>query len=227
MQLNNPSHFANQFLSKFLENGFGMPKRDMEVYVLHLLLEDGQFKTGQRQIDLNAISLGLKLTPTRVRSLVYEVQLKYQQTPDMLEDIIQLIEHQQFEVDGNTIIFAIQNPLVKQVFENEISQLGRISDGSFGKHLVKIKSDTFELLLNRLYDKQERDVPVQLIAQVEGLCLAGSAEHKDLDVKTLIHIFVTEFVKTSGKETASAIFNVIQPVKYLLELFNSHQNKSA
>lgn len=37
--------FSKRFLTKFLENGFGaLPKRELEVYLLYLLLEDGQFK---------------------------------------------------------------------------------------------------------------------------------------------------------------------------------------
>lgn len=36
--------FSKRFLTKFLENGFGaLPKRELEVYLLYLLLEDGQF----------------------------------------------------------------------------------------------------------------------------------------------------------------------------------------
>lgn len=52
IEIKNPNQFSERFLSKFLENGFGaLPKRELEVYLLPLLLEDGQFKNENGEID--------------------------------------------------------------------------------------------------------------------------------------------------------------------------------
>ena len=45
MNINNLSQFAELFIIKFLENGFGaLPKRELEIYVMHLLLTNGQIE---------------------------------------------------------------------------------------------------------------------------------------------------------------------------------------
>ena len=44
LQLNNKSNFSDKFLNKLLENGFDfMKEKEFKVYILYLLLEDGQF----------------------------------------------------------------------------------------------------------------------------------------------------------------------------------------
>ncbi|MBO1926350.1 hypothetical protein J3998_02065 [Thiomicrorhabdus sp. 6S2-11] len=80
-KINNAHSFCELFLDKFLVNGFGaMPKRECEIYLLHLLLKDGQFKNEKGQTDFHEMSLDLKMTETKVRNLVYEIELKYQQS---------------------------------------------------------------------------------------------------------------------------------------------------
>ena len=62
MKINSAYSFCELFLDKFLENGFGaMPKRECEIYLLHLLLKDGQFKNEKGQIDFREMSVALKM----------------------------------------------------------------------------------------------------------------------------------------------------------------------
>jgi len=103
------------------------------------------------------------MTETKVRNLVYEVELKYQTQPDFDEALINLIKKGLFEVDASrrAIKFAIQSPLLKQAFEYQVRQLGGVSDGSFAKHLVTIKEVTFAKLLDKLYHKKVNDSELQ------------------------------------------------------------------
>jgi len=72
MTLNNSEQFVNKFLTKFLENGFGsLPKREIEIFIMNLLLEDGQFVNDDGDIGFHEISLILKLSETKVRNLIY------------------------------------------------------------------------------------------------------------------------------------------------------------
>jgi hypothetical protein len=69
-----------------LKNGFGsLPKKELEIYIMHLLLADGQFARDDGEIDFHEMSLVLKMTETRVRNLVYEVELKYGQRIDFTQ----------------------------------------------------------------------------------------------------------------------------------------------
>jgi hypothetical protein len=53
-----------------------MAKRELEVYLLHLLLEDGQFVNRDGEIDYHEMSLTLRISEAKVRNLVYAAELK-------------------------------------------------------------------------------------------------------------------------------------------------------
>jgi len=192
-----------------------MPKRELEVYLLHLLLEDGQFKNENDAIDFHEMSLALKITEAKVRNLVYEIELKYQQPMGFSQALIELVEKQSYEVDQSrkAIKFWIQSPLLKQAFEYEVRQLGGISDGSFAKHLVMIKEATFAKLLNRLYGMSVND---ELLNRVS----VQLKENETLKAG-LFRLFAEEFVKTSGGKTAEMLFDSLNPVAWLKTLQRS------
>jgi len=215
MTLNNPTTFANKFLTKFLENGFGsLPKREIEIYIMNLLLEDGQFINNNGDIDFHEISLILKLSETKVRNLIYEVELKYRNNNNFLEQLIELIEKQKYEVDGDKIKFSIQSPLLKQYFEYEIRKLpNSISDGSFSKNIVTISKETFEKLLISLYKDDEK---------INEFINKLPDDKKEIikDKDSLFREFVKEFIKRSGSRSADLIFDILNPVDFLRGLTN-------
>ena len=221
IELNNKPVFADKFISKLLDNGFDFLKeKELKVYILYLLLEDGQFVNEHGEIDFHEISLALKISETKVRNLIYEVELKYKNNINFIEKIIELIEKKKFEIDGDKIKFAVHNPLLKQYFEYEIRKLGAISDGSFAKYIVTISKSTFEKLLLKLYGNSNKieeivkDLPEERREELKN---------KENFFKEFVKEFFIEFGKgfgnESGKRRAEIIFNVIDPVSLLKKLF--------
>jgi hypothetical protein len=219
INLNNADVLSRAFLTKFLENGFGaLPKRELEIYLLYLLLQDGQFKNANQELDYHEMSLALRMSETKVRNLIYEVELKYAPLAEFDSALIQLIEQNRFEVtpDKTQIRFSVQSPLLKQAFEYEVRQLGGISDGSFAKHIVTIKQATFAKLLDRLFGEK---VDSEILAGVEAE-LSESATPAEQRAG-LFRLFAEEFVKTSGVKSAEMAFdslNSINPVAWLKAL---------
>lgn len=221
VELNNKSVFADKFISKLLDNGFDFLKeKELKVYILYLLLEDGQFVNEHGEIDFHEISLALKISETKVRNLIYEVELKYKNNINFIEKIIELIEKKKFEIDGDKIKFAVHNPLLKQYFEYEIRKLGAISDGSFAKYIVTISKSTFEKLLLKLYGNSDN------IKETLGYFPEEKREelkNKESFFREFVKEFFMEFGKgfgnESGKRSASIIFDVIDPVSLLKKLF--------
>ncbi|MDO3377831.1 hypothetical protein [Geoalkalibacter halelectricus] len=214
MQLKQPEPFARQFIQHFLQNGFGsLPKREIEVLVMHLLLEDGCLGESA-QIDHHQLSMLLKLPETRVRSLVYEVELKYGQQPDAVDGIIGLIDKGRYEIVGTKVRFAVHSPLLKQFLEYEIRQLDGVSDGSFGKHIVTLELSTFQKLLEHLYG--DRPLP-------ETIKTAMPAESRQLDKEGMIKAAFGEFMKSfatrSGTRCADLMFDAIDPIGFLRQVF--------
>ena len=217
MNINNAENFSNNFIAKFLDNGFGaMTKRELEIYLLHLLLEDGQFKNEKGEIDYHEMSLVLRISETKVRNLVYETELKYASNHDFVHRLIKVIEKRHYEVIGDNIKFAIPSSLTKQYFEYEIRKLNGVSDGSFAKHIVTISRDTFEKLLINLYEDENQinaiiaDLPESYRNQVE------SGEGL---IKLFVNEFVSGFSTQSGIRTADMLFDVIDPAGLLRRVF--------
>ncbi|MBO1926349.1 hypothetical protein J3998_02060 [Thiomicrorhabdus sp. 6S2-11] len=100
--------------------------------------------------------------------------------------------------------------MLKQAFEYEVRQLGGISDGSFAKHLVTIKEETFAKLLNHLYGEAVNDTLMNRV----------SVQLKDNETPKagLFRLFAEEFVKTSGGKTAEMIFDNLSPIEWLKAL---------
>lgn len=97
IDLNNKPNFTDKFLTKLLENGFDfMKEKELKIYILYLLLKNGQFINNDRDIDYHDASLELKINETKVRNLIYKVELKYRNNHNvMMIHVIgsQLLEH--------------------------------------------------------------------------------------------------------------------------------------
>lgn len=157
--------FANKLLSKYLENGFAsMPKQELDIYLLHLLIEHGEnIKNESGDINYHQLSLALKLSETKVKNLIYQINLKYNtqgnQEGYFVVKLIELIDHSLFEVDKDkkTIKFSVEDLYLKREFEYQISKIGGISDGSFNKNIIKLSKDTFDKLLKHLFDNNDNE----------------------------------------------------------------------
>jgi len=220
ISIKNKSEFAERFITKFLDNGFGsLTKREIDVYVMYLLLEDGQFYRSDGELDFHEISLELKISESKVRNLIYEVELKYKNDQDFVEQLISIIEKGKYEVIGdNKIKFSVHSPMLKQYFEYEIRNLDGVSDGSFAKHIVTISRTTFEKLLLKLYANSDGDNAEEIINS-----LPEELKEKITDKESLIKEFVREFGKgfssASGERSAHMLFDVIDPAGFLKRLF--------
>lgn len=130
------------------------------------MLEDGQFVNSNGDIDFHEISLELKISETKVQNLIYEVELKYRENHNFIEQLINIIEKGKYEVDDGKVKFAVRNPLVKQYFEYEIRRLEGVSDGSFAKHIISISTATFEKLLLKLYGDSTKADEIKNCCQI-------------------------------------------------------------
>lgn len=217
LNINNKPKFTDKFITRLLENGFDfLYEKELKVYILYLLLEDGQFMNDDGDIDFHEVSLALKISETKVRNLIYEVELKYRNNHNFIEQLILIIEKGKYEATEGKVKFAVHNPLVKQYFEYEIRKLDGVSDGSFAKHIVTISKDTFEKLLLNLYGESTK--ADEIISS-----LPEDFKEKITDKESLIKEFVREFGKNfagiSGERSANLLFDTLNPTDFLKRLF--------
>jgi len=216
INIKNKQSFTDKFIAKFLENGFGsLPKREIEIYIMNLLLEDGQFINKNGDIDYHEVSLILRLSETKVRNLIYEVELKYKKEHSFINQLIELIEKNKYESIDGKVKFNVQSPLLKQSFEYEVRQLpNSISDGSFAKNIVTITNDTFEKLLKKLFIDEQK---------ISNFIKSLPENKKEIvtDKDSLFREFTKEFLKTSGSRSADLVFDFINPINLLKGLLSN------
>ena len=126
-------NFSEEFLTRFLSPGFGtMPKREIEILIFHLLLHKTDAFTGLSNYD---VSNELKISESKVKSFKIEASLKYQQKvhQDALMEIARLFfEYNKTKpaLEGDNVVFALEDPVLKREFEHAVKGLGYYLDHS-------------------------------------------------------------------------------------------------
>ena len=115
---------------------------------MYLLIDSGVYDL--ENLDFYNMSLELKMTETKIKNLLHEVQLKYTTLKDkiFLKNLLNLFAEDKFEKDTkNHLKFSIKNPMMRQTFEYWIEQSGGITDTSFNKDIVIVDMSIYHKML--------------------------------------------------------------------------------
>jgi len=224
VELRNPNKFSQNFIAEYLSRGFGvLPKREVDIVILHYLIEDGVFEKDEGgELDYYEMSTKLKISETKVRNLIKDVQLRYESfTEETFKlRLYQLIYKTRFSFDKNQdyiIIFSIANPMLKQTFEHWVAKVNGFTDSSFSSKIVKLSNDVFADVLVRLYGDESEDALLELKTKLPDD--APEEMKKASSVKEYFLRFVDKYLESfagkSGELTAETL------VKGLPKLFLS------
>ena len=189
VEIHRTTRFCEDFLEEYLAGGLGrMQKRDIDVLVMHLLLQDGRYSF---PTDIYKACRELKLTETRVRNLYQEAQLRYDQLgeADAKADLVELIRKKAFEVKGNRIVFVVRNPMLGQYFQEWVAAVDGFTDSSFNPHLVTVHKEIFLKILRKISADEIADFP-------DDLEVFNQAASKP----ALLDLFVEQLIKSAGTE---------------------------
>ena len=109
-----------------------------------------------RQIRASVYDLAraLNLTPTRVRSLILNWQLRSSgHTLDLRQALAQALGKARFAKDGALLAFGIENPLLREDVEARLKRHGVFADASFSREIVRLPVDAFVEFLDELVDE--------------------------------------------------------------------------
>lgn len=155
-------NFAESFLERFLAYGFGtMPKREMEILIFHLLYHQAQVFERRSNYEIANI---LKISESKVKGLIAEASLKYQQIEHRaaLQAIARLFfEYQTARpiLEGDMVQFALEDPVLRREFEHAVKERGYFVDYSFNREIVKVKAAIFlEIFVANFDDVADRFV---------------------------------------------------------------------
>ena len=185
-------------MEEYLAGGLGrMQKRDIDILMLHLLIQDGQYKFPD---EIFKAARELKLTETRVRNLYQEVQLRYQQLEEKEAKaaLVKLIEKGSFEFNGSRFVFIVRDPMLGQYFQEWVASVDGFTDSSFNSNLVSIDKDVFLKVLKKISVQQFGEFPAE----------AGNFNEPN-NRPGVLKLFVEEFAKSAGQEAGKMSVHAI------------------
>ena len=165
-QIQNPQGFAQDFLTHYFASGFGgMQKRDLDMLVFGLLLKYGAFGGSADAPDPTEISFQLGISPTRVRNLLRDAQLRYVQYDEHEAKIrlFRLFETCRLERTEYHIIFSVCDPLLQQYFIYWVSKVRGFYDTTFNPNLIKVSYEVLADILLLLADERSLNVFLEII----------------------------------------------------------------
>lgn len=208
--------FSNTFLDEYCKNGLGsgFSKRDVDVLVFFLLLQDKRYTLPE---DIFKACRELKLSETKVRRLYQDAQLRYMQydEDEAKKKFVAVVESGAIEKKGEKLTFTIREPLLRQYFEEWVAKEKGFTDTSFNKNLVTLSVETFYRVLDYIANP---DLPIDKIKQ--QLDEEGYVENDELrdmnNRQGLLRLFLEEFVKSAGREAGALSINAIGRVLRLI-----------
>ncbi len=198
IDVNDKAGFYDKFIKAFKSPSFGaLPKKEVELLVLRLLIEAGVFR---EKIDSYSLSRELCIPVSKARTLYYEYQLRNSEYNTNY--IIGLLKTAQVViVDKKAVIqIGVDSLFIKNQLEATIKELNDYPDYSFNKDILRFSTYTYLEMLRRFSDEEQ-------INQIEeGVLKAVKESLKDNGYKPkskaeLFNIFLEAAISAAGKET--------------------------
>lgn len=189
LRIRNSAKFTVDLLKEYLAGGLGrMQKRDVDVLVLHLLIQDGRYSFPK---DIFRAARELKLTEARLRNLYQDVQLRYQQLDEdqAKQAFVELIKKSAFESKNSRLVFVVRNPMLGHFFEEWVADVEGFTDSSFNPNLVSVSSEVLFKVLEKISADNIGEFP-------EEVEMFNGQPNKP----GVLRLFVEEFAKAAGNE---------------------------
>jgi len=194
----NKADFYDKFIKAFKSPSFGaLPKKEVELLVLRLLIEAGVF--GEK-IDSYILSRELCIPVSKAKTLYYEYQLR--NCEESTNYIIELLKTAQVIIVDKRVVIqvGVDSLYIKNQLEATIKELNDYPDYSFNKDILKFSTDTYLKILSKFCDEQQ-------IEEIEEEILKFIKESRNDNSYTskskaeLFNIFLEEAIRAAGKET--------------------------
>lgn len=197
MEINNKDEFLDTFLSHYLNRGFGsLSKNEIDVLLMHLILENSDLKN-KSNYD---VSIKLKITEARVKSLKHKSKLLFIEDPDVFvkREFLRLLgnaklQGEQRQGESGKVLMVIEGSYLKQGIQGKLKELGHFADNSFNSEIVKISQESFIALLESFYKQLEIESFVQEVNDV-------IPDENRIEFKPLFKKFLDAVATKSGEK---------------------------
>jgi hypothetical protein len=156
--------FGETLLAALREVPFGaLPKSELDLAFFRALVDARILDPAAPNFELARV---LKITPTRVRSLVYRYRLLMQDGDDnTTAEILDALAKTRFDLTAKTISFGIEDPYVRDSFAAELKTRGIFADSSFNPETVRLSLEAFVGFLESTLTAQQRTAILKAITK--------------------------------------------------------------
>lgn len=142
-------------ITQYLNPAYGsMSKRDFDILLFIELQNMGLIPKNPEIYDLVS---SLKVTRSKARNLLYESKLRTTNSNALDSELKEILVKPIFLKDGDKISLEIGNPFLIDHMRSKLKELGHITDGSFSSELVKLTTDAFVALFDKMIEDRNKD----------------------------------------------------------------------
>lgn len=191
-----------QILEGATTPAFGaLPKKELELLLVEAMVAIGYLDSNPSTYELVR---KLRVTSTRARSIIYDRELRRQDSVSLEEMAAVAIRHPLLQSHRYVVAMDIENPYLAEHLRDKIRSLGFASDGSFSPTLIRITESAAAALIDAYLSQPERKAVSKALAAEFG---------KSMDARTLIAKALAAgaaaLAGKAGEELASAGANLV------------------
>jgi hypothetical protein len=177
-----------------------LSKRDIDVYVMHLLDEQGlDDGVPLKHLSNQQASVKLRTPATRIKMLRYEATLKHVSNNEALAKwkFLEVLARAKFDAEKDKLGFVVEDVFTKNWLQGILKSEGLVFDNSFNTEIVKVDSAGIFGILELLYDKQS-------VATLKQRVEAIKAKNEKLSFAEIKKEFLKGAASALGKSATSA-----------------------
>ena len=169
--------FGQSFFEHYARSGYGrLPKRDIDVLVMHLLMQHGALD-GSSDWDL---ARELRTTPTKVRNLRADARYLYWSQSERDQHVrrcfFAAIANEAYVLKNEQIILSVPDAFGRQALMAILREGHHVVDTSFNGELLRLGPRGFAMLFDALLTEEQRAV---LAADPATQALLGTGGLRD------------------------------------------------
>lgn len=200
----NKARLFDELVVEYCAHSFGsLSKKEVDLLVFRLMRESGRIKL---DADMQEMSRQLMVPVSKVRSLLYELQLRDKNTNNenwFRTAILTVLKNARVKMDGGepTVWVVIESPLLRKELEARAKRNASFVDTSFNRELLKLDMAIYARLLE---DVAPNEYKIIQEAALKKLRKTNPKATTPL-LEEALRIFVTEFASSGGKEAGQKI----------------------
>jgi hypothetical protein len=194
-----------KFLEDFLSPAFGaMPKGEIELAVLNLLISIGAVKDNPSSYDLASI---LKITKTKARTLIYNKELRTRTSEELDAEVRKILLNPVIQKRGDQFALEVESPLTLDHLRAKVQKLGHLTDGSFSANLVTLNLDAMAALIESVLSQNQKN------EAKKSLKAAGAANASVSGLlKATLKKIGKKIADDTGEEVINKAYEYMQPI---------------